>query len=76
MSLQSLHPVSRNVYVRRTDQTSKSVVTQHLAWDPALFLVSQVKQYHTDAKPEERQTVAMATAAEYRAYRTIQKKGN
>lgn len=72
----SLHPVSRDVFVRRTDQAGKSVVTQHLAWDPALFLVSQVKQYDKDAKPEERQTVAMATAAEYQAYRNQQKKGH
>lgn len=71
----SLHPVSRDVFVRRTDQAGKSVVTQHLAWDPALFLVSQVKQYTTEAKPEERQIVGMATAAEYGAYRA-QQKGN
>lgn len=72
----SLHPVSRDVFVRRTDQAGKSVVTQHLAWDPAAFLVSQVKQYDREAKPEERQTVAMATAAEYQAYRNQQKKGH
>ncbi|EGP42730.1 hypothetical protein [Achromobacter insuavis] len=66
----SLHPVSRDVYVQRTDQAGKSVITQHLAWDSALFLASQVKQYHTDAKPEERQSVALATAAGYRAYRS------
>ncbi len=71
----SLHPVSRDVFVRRTDQAGKTVVTQHLAWDPAAFLVSQVQQYDTKAKPEERQTVAMATAAEYGAYRA-QQKGN
>lgn len=71
----SLHPISRDVFVRRTDQAGKSVVTQHLAWDPAEFLVSQVKQYDRDAKPAERQTVAMATASEYRAYRA-QQKGN
>lgn len=63
----SLHPVSRDVYVRRTDQAGKSVITQHLAWDPAEFLVSQVRQYDTQAKPEDRQTVALATATEYRA---------
>ena len=72
----SLHPVSRDVFVRRTDKAGKSVVTQHLAWDPAEFLVSQVKQYDRDAKPDERQTVAMATATEYHAYRAQQKKGN
>ncbi|SSW67238.1 hypothetical protein AVE30378_02520 [Achromobacter veterisilvae] len=71
----SIHPVSRDVYVRRTDQAGKTVVTQHLAWDPAAFLVSQVQQYDTKAKPEERQSVAMATAAEYQAYRN-QQKGN
>lgn len=71
----SLHPVSRDVFVRRTDTAGKSVVTQHLAWDPAQFLVSQVKQYDKDAKPAERQTVAMATAAEYHAYRSQQKNG-
>ena len=71
----SLHPVSRDVFVRRTDQAGKSVVTQHLAWDSALFLASQAKQYHTDAKPEERQTVALATAAEYRDYRNSHKQG-
>ncbi|WP_313377965.1 hypothetical protein [Achromobacter insolitus] len=71
----SLHPVSRDVFVRRTDQAGKSVVTQHLAWDPAEFLVSQVKQYDRDAKPAERQTVAMASASEYHAYRA-QQKGN
>lgn len=69
----SLHPVSRDVFVRRTDQAGKSVVTQHLAWDSALFLASQVKQYDTDAKPEERQTIAIATAADYRAH---QQKGH
>ena len=68
----SLHPVSRDVFVRRTDKAGKSVVTQHLAWDPAEFLASQVKQYDTDAKPEERQTISLATAADYRAQ---QKKG-
>lgn len=71
----SLHPVSRDVYVRRTNQAGKSVVTQHLAWDPAEFLVSQVKQYDTTAKPEERQTVSLATAAEYRDYRNSNKQG-
>ncbi|WP_025139039.1 hypothetical protein [Achromobacter sp. DH1f] len=71
----SLHPVSRDVFVRRTDLSGKSVVTQHLAWDSALFLASQVKQYHTDAKPEERQTVALATAAAYRDYRNSHKQG-
>ncbi|CUJ80184.1 MULTISPECIES: hypothetical protein [Achromobacter] len=65
----SLHPVSRDVFVRRTDPTGKRppVITQHLAWDAALFLASQVKQYDTEAKPEERQTIATATAADYRA---------
>lgn len=71
----SLHPVSRDVFVQRTDQAGKAVVTQHLAWDPALFLANQVKQYHLDAKPEERQTVALATAAEYRDYRNSHKQG-
>jgi len=71
-----LHPVSRDVFVRRTDQAGKTVITQHLAWDPAEFLVSQVKQYDKDAKADERQTVAMSTAAEYHAYRAQQKKGN
>lgn len=71
----SLHPVSRDVFVRRTDPAGKSVVTQHLAWDPAQFLVSQVEQYHRDAKPEERQTVALATAAEYRDFRNSHKQG-
>ena len=71
----SLHPVSRDVYVRRTDLAGKSVVTQHLAWDPAEFLVSQGKQYDTAAKSEERQTVSLATAAEYRAYRNSSKQG-
>lgn len=70
----SLHPVSRDVFVRRTDPNGKRppVITQHLAWDPAEFLASQVKQYDTDAKPEERQTIFLATAADYRAQ---QKKG-
>lgn len=72
----SLHPVSRDVYVRRTDQGGKSVITQHLAWDPAEFLVSQVRQYDREAKPEERQTIAMSSAAEYHAYRAQQKQGN
>ncbi|CUJ46905.1 MULTISPECIES: hypothetical protein [Achromobacter] len=71
----SLHPVSRDVFIRRTDQAGKTVITQHLAWDPASFLVSQVKQYDKDAKPAERQIVGMATAAEYHAYRN-QQKGN
>lgn len=70
----SLHPVSRDVFVRRTDPNGKRppVITQHLAWDPAEFLASQVKQYDTDAKPEERQTISLATTADYRAQ---QKKG-
>jgi hypothetical protein len=70
----SLHPVSRDVFVRRTDPNGKRppVITQHLAWDSAEFLASQVKQYDTDAKPEERQTISLATAADYRAQ---QKKG-
>lgn len=70
----SLHPVSRDVFVRRTDPGGKRppVITQHLAWDPAEFLASQVKQYDTDAKPDERQTISLATAADYRAQ---QKKG-
>lgn len=70
----SLHPVSRDVFVRRTDPNGKrpSVITQHLAWDPAEFMASQVKQYDTEAKPEERQTISLATAADYRAQ---QKKG-
>lgn len=65
----SLHPVSRDVFVRRTDPNGKRppVITQHLAWDPAEFLASQVKQYDTDAKPEERQTISLATLAGYRA---------
>ncbi|WP_258129203.1 hypothetical protein [Achromobacter anxifer] len=71
----SLHPVSRDVFVRRTDPAGKRppVITQHLAWDPALFLASQIKQYDTDAKPKERQTISMATAADCRAQ---QQKGN
>lgn len=70
----SLHPVSRDVFVRRTDPSGKRppVITQHLAWDPAEFLTSQVKQYDTDAKPDERQTISLATLADYRAQ---QKKG-
>ncbi|KAG1366068.1 hypothetical protein G6F59_018844 [Rhizopus arrhizus] len=70
----SLPPVSRDVFVRRTEPNGKRppVITQHLAWDPAEFLASQVKQYDTDAKPEERQTISLATAADYRAQ---QKKG-
>ncbi|WP_438859295.1 hypothetical protein [Achromobacter spanius] len=65
----SLHPVSRDVFVRRTDPNGKRppVITQHLAWDPAEFMASQVKQYDTEAKPEERQTISIATAADYRA---------
>jgi hypothetical protein len=70
----SLHPVSRDVFVRRTDPNGKRppVITQHLAWDPAEFMASQVKQYDTEAKPAERQTISIATAADYRAQ---QKKG-
>lgn len=69
-----LHPVSRDVFVRRSDPTGnrRPVITQHLAWDVAEFLASQVKQYDTEAKPGERQTISMATAADYR---TQQKKG-
>ncbi|KCV36208.1 hypothetical protein L504_2134 [Bordetella bronchiseptica F2] len=43
------------------------MITQHRAWDVGLFVASQVKQYDTDAKPDERRTVSIATAAEYRA---------
>lgn len=69
-----LHPVSRDVFVRRTDPSGKRppVITQHLAWDAALFLAGQVMQYDTGAKPEDRQIITRATAAEYRA---AQKKG-
>ncbi|MGO4402245.1 hypothetical protein [Achromobacter sp. PAB15] len=65
----SLHPVSRDVFVRRTDPTGKRrpVITQHLAWDTALFVACQVKQYDTEAKPKDRQTISIATVAEYRA---------
>jgi len=68
----SLHPVSRDVFVRRTDPNGKRppVITQHLAWDPAEFMASQVKQYDTEAKPDERQTISIATAADYRAQQT------
>jgi len=68
----SLHPVSRDVFVRHTDPNGKRppVITQHLAWDPAEFMASQVKQYDTEAKPAERQTISIATAAEYRAQQT------
>lgn len=68
----SLHPVSRDVFVRRTDPSGKRppVITQHLAWDPAEFMASQVKQYDTEAKPDERQTISIATAADYRAQQT------
>lgn len=64
-----LHPVSRDVFVRRSDPTGKHapVITQHRAWDVGLFVASQVKQYDTDAKPDERRIVSIATAAEYRA---------
>ncbi|KAG1453114.1 hypothetical protein G6F57_015796 [Rhizopus arrhizus] len=59
----SLHPVSRDVVVRRTDPNGKRppVITQHLAWDPAEFLASQVKQYDTDAKPEEQERTLIMT---------------
>ena len=68
----SLHPVSRDVFVRRTDPNGKRppVITQHLSWDPAEFMASQVKQYDTEAKPDERQTISIATAADYRAQQT------
>lgn len=64
-----LHPVSRDVFIRRADPAGKrpSVITQHLTWDTALFVESQVKAHGADAKPEERQTISIATAAEYRA---------
>ncbi|CAB3911070.1 hypothetical protein LMG3410_04832 [Achromobacter aegrifaciens] len=64
-----LHPVSRDVFVRRTDPAGKrpAVITRHLVWDATLFLASQVKQYETEAKLEERQLISIATAAEYHA---------
>ena len=45
----SLHPVSRDVFVRRTDPSGKRppVITQHLAWDAALFLASDEAAFIT-----------------------------
>ena len=70
----SLQPASRDVFIRQTDPTGKRppVITQHLAWDPTLFIASQVQQYEVDAKPDERRLISIATVAEFRAQ---QKKG-
>lgn len=67
----SEHLASRDVFIRLTDPTGKraDVINQHRAWDPEAFVASQVKQYDSDAKPDERLLVTVATEADYRKYR-------
>lgn len=60
----------RDIYIRLTDPTGKHkpVVNQHRVWDAERFLHAQIKQYDTDAKPDERRLVTVTTRDDYIAH--------
>jgi hypothetical protein len=58
-----------DVYLRRTDNGGRVVITHHFAWDAPLFLKSQQRyQFDAQAKGQERVRIELATQDEYRAF--------
>ncbi len=58
-----------DVYLRRTDNAGRVVITHHFAWDAPLFLKSQQRyQLDAQAKGQERVRIELATQDEYRAF--------
>jgi hypothetical protein len=61
--------ITRDIFIRRTPVSGKTVITCHRVWNADLFVASQVKQYQTDAKPADRCVITVASEAEYQAHR-------
>lgn len=63
---------SRDVYVKRLNaKTGRLVITQHLAWDPSLFIESETENQRKERdKPKatgDYDIIGVATRAEYTA---------
>lgn len=62
-------PATRFIHIQHTPVNPKTrpYITQHLVWDADLFVMSQIRQFDREAKPEDRHTISVATEADYRA---------
>jgi hypothetical protein len=58
-----------DVYLRRTAQSGKAVITHHFVWDLPRFLESQQReQRELASKGKDSVTITVATREEYRDY--------